>query len=78
MEKTCYQQRPPRYAYKLTNKGADLIDVLKSIIKWGISHEVGAWQPPENFWALSPSVILKNQENTIKNLLANKGQKSDA
>lgn len=78
MEKVCYQQRPPRYAYKLTPKGADLIEILKHLTLWGVKYEVGMGKPPEKLWNLSSKDILKNQETTISKLLTNKGQTSDA
>ena len=36
--KTPYQDRPVRYAYKLTDKGLLLGPVLKEIQKWGINN----------------------------------------
>lgn len=78
MEKVCYQERPKRYAYKLTNKGADLIGILHPLCSWGVKYNVGNFQPPETFWKLSAQEILANQEATISNLLINKGQPSDA
>ena len=48
-----YLQRPPRYAYKLTEKGRELGVVLKSIADWAGKHIPGTWQvdsstsPPE-------------------------------
>ncbi len=33
-----YQQNPPRYAYTLTPKGADLKPVLGSLAKWALRH----------------------------------------
>ena len=36
-----YQDRPARYAYKLTPKGAELGNVLLAIVKWGKRHIPG-------------------------------------
>jgi DNA-binding HxlR family transcriptional regulator len=36
-----YQQNPPRHAYTLTRKGADLQPVLASLVKWGKRHVPG-------------------------------------
>lgn len=33
-----YQQNPPRYAYTLTSKGADLKPVLASLATWAMRH----------------------------------------
>jgi DNA-binding HxlR family transcriptional regulator len=30
-----YQQKPPRYEYRLTEKGLDLYPILLSLMKWG-------------------------------------------
>lgn len=34
IERSLYQERPKRYAYKLTKKGHDLGPVMKSMITW--------------------------------------------
>lgn len=78
MEKTCYQQRPPRYAYKLTPKGADLIEILRQLTLWGVKYKVSLGSPPDQFWKLSSKEILTNQEKTISKLIRDKGQTSDA
>ncbi len=75
MTKVCYQQRPPRYAYTLTEKGADLVEILKPLIKWGLKHNTGTWQPPENFWQLDTSGILERQQKNIDALVSEKGLK---
>lgn len=38
---TAYQERPVRYAYALTEKGAALGKVLRSIVEWGTTHIPG-------------------------------------
>lgn len=35
VDKEQYQQRPVRYAYRLTDKGRDLFPVLSAMIDWG-------------------------------------------
>jgi DNA-binding HxlR family transcriptional regulator len=35
---TPYQQNPPRYAYTLTSKGAELKSVLGALASWSIKH----------------------------------------
>jgi DNA-binding HxlR family transcriptional regulator len=78
MEKVCYQQRPPRYAYKLTSKGADLIEILRQLTLWGVKYKVSLGSPPEQLWKISSKEILSNQEKTISKLIKDKGQTSDA
>ena len=41
IDKTEYQQRPVRYAYRLTEKGRDLQPVLLAMIDWGNKHIPG-------------------------------------
>lgn len=46
-----YQQRPTRYAYSLTPKGAELRDVLRAMVAWGTKHIPGTLvmtQSPKN------------------------------
>ena len=38
---SAYQERPVRYAYKLTKKGAELGEVLLALVKWGKEHIPG-------------------------------------
>ena len=42
-----YQQRPPRYAYALTEKGLGLEAVLASLARWGKRHLRGTVVLPE-------------------------------
>jgi len=39
--KTEYQERPRRYAYHLTDKGRDLLPVLRSMVQWANRHVPG-------------------------------------
>jgi DNA-binding HxlR family transcriptional regulator len=46
LEKRAYQERPPRFEYRLTEKGLDLFPVLMSLMKWGDRHEPAEGGPP--------------------------------
>jgi DNA-binding HxlR family transcriptional regulator len=35
LERVRYQEHPPRYEYRLTEKGADLYPVIASLVTWG-------------------------------------------
>jgi len=35
LKRTAYQQRPPRFEYRLTAKGQDLFPILLSMSRWG-------------------------------------------
>jgi DNA-binding HxlR family transcriptional regulator len=39
LRKVPYQERPPRYEYRLTAKGVDLWPVVVALIKWGDRYE---------------------------------------
>ena len=41
-----YQKRPPRFEYRLTEKGIDLYAVVVSIAGWGDRHMAGRKGPP--------------------------------
>lgn len=72
LEKVCYQNRPPRYAYMLTEKGANLLPLLQTIARWGLAYNVGQWQPPDFFWHLTPEKVLENQKKHIEKIKAKK------
>jgi len=39
MRKEPYQEHPPRYEYRLTEKGRDLVPILTSLLAWGDKWE---------------------------------------
>jgi DNA-binding HxlR family transcriptional regulator len=41
-----YQDRPPRYRYELTEKGADLLPVLLALMRWGDKWSAEPAGPP--------------------------------
>jgi DNA-binding HxlR family transcriptional regulator len=38
LSKKSYNEIPPRVEYSLTEKGSDLIPVLRQMAKWGLKH----------------------------------------
>ena len=44
MRKELYQEHPPRYEYRLTEKGRDLVPILTSLLAWGDKWETD--EPP--------------------------------
>ena len=46
LEKRRYQERPERYEYRLTDKGADLWPALVSLMKWGDRYAGADGGPP--------------------------------
>jgi DNA-binding HxlR family transcriptional regulator len=45
LERVPYQQRPERFEYRLTAKGADLWPVLVSLMQWGDRHREDGRRP---------------------------------
>ncbi|MBI3435827.1 MAG: helix-turn-helix transcriptional regulator [Proteobacteria bacterium] len=54
-----YQERPRRYEYLLTEKGADLLPILQAVTRWSGRHIPGGWQVPERFFALTPDDLKR-------------------
>jgi DNA-binding HxlR family transcriptional regulator len=46
---TPYQTNPHRYEYHLTEKGADLLPVLRAMAAWSLKHVPDRWTPPRWF-----------------------------
>jgi DNA-binding HxlR family transcriptional regulator len=46
LEKTLYHERPPRYEYRLTEKGLDLWPVVVELLRWGDRHAAPPAGPP--------------------------------
>jgi DNA-binding HxlR family transcriptional regulator len=49
LEKTRYQEHPPRYEYRLTAKGLDLWPLLVELVQWGDRHAPTDGGPPVVF-----------------------------
>lgn len=47
LERVQYQDRPPRYEYKLTQKGRDLYPTLVSLMQWGDKYACESGAPVE-------------------------------
>ncbi|HEY1450791.1 MAG TPA: helix-turn-helix domain-containing protein, partial [Solirubrobacteraceae bacterium] len=46
LERSLYQERPPRYEYRLTEKGIDLWPIIVSLMQWGDRYAAPADGPP--------------------------------
>jgi DNA-binding HxlR family transcriptional regulator len=46
LEKVPYQDRPPRYEYRLTEKGLDLWPTIVSLLQWGDRYALPDAGPP--------------------------------
>lgn len=57
--KRSYQQKPVRYEYFLTPKGADLLPVMQQLIIWMKKYDPDCWTPPEGFYDATPESLLQ-------------------
>ncbi|MEZ5876256.1 MAG: helix-turn-helix domain-containing protein [Tepidamorphaceae bacterium] len=55
-----YQQRPQRYEYTLTEKGADLLPVMQALVDWSYKYIPGRYQVPESYRTAKPQDIYPN------------------
>jgi DNA-binding HxlR family transcriptional regulator len=46
LKKVAYQDAPPRFEYRLTQKGLDLYPVMVGLVHWGDQHYAGKKGPP--------------------------------
>jgi len=46
VERRLYAERPPRYEYRLTDKGLDLWPTMVALMQWGDRHTAPAAGPP--------------------------------
>ncbi|HEX9375142.1 MAG TPA: helix-turn-helix domain-containing protein [Actinomycetota bacterium] len=46
LERRQYREHPPRFEYRLTEKGVDLYPVLIALMQWGDKHAPGESGPP--------------------------------
>ena len=58
IEKKAYQEKPVRYEYSLTAKGADLLPVLQQLVSWVQKYDPDCWTPPDRFFEAKPEDLL--------------------
>jgi DNA-binding HxlR family transcriptional regulator len=65
IDKKPYQQKPTRYEFRLTQKGADLLPVMQEICRWAARHLPGVWETPQRFFDLTPADVasITTKEN---------------
>ena len=49
IDRSAYQERPPRFEYTLTQKGVELHAVVQEICRWANRNVPGTWVPPAAF-----------------------------
>ena len=50
-----YQAHPPRYAYKLTPRGAETLRVIQALADWGARHLPHTYDPPTVLMGWTPA-----------------------
>lgn len=53
-----YQAHPPRYEYRFSERGADVLPVLQALCVWSNRHLPNTWKAPEKFMRLVPSDVV--------------------
>lgn len=48
-EKALYQERPKRYAYRLTKMGCAMHPIVQEMCRWANVWMPGTWVPPDTF-----------------------------
>ncbi|MFB6259539.1 MAG: winged helix-turn-helix transcriptional regulator [Thiohalorhabdaceae bacterium] len=61
LAKRPYQERPARYAYVLTEKGADLLPLIQEAARWGQKYLPGRTPVPEWFMRADPETVMNSQ-----------------
>lgn len=57
LKKVAYQERPTRYEYRLTKKGAELLPVLQAFARWGDKYYEVCYAVPDAFLKLTPDQL---------------------
>jgi DNA-binding HxlR family transcriptional regulator len=47
VERRQYNERPPRYEYRLTRMGKDLAPAVRTLAEWGVRYVPGTRVPPD-------------------------------
>ena len=62
ISKQAYQQRPTRFEYRLTEKGADLLPAVQAFIDWSNKHIPGRMQLPEGYRTARPEQFYPDKD----------------
>ncbi len=49
-----YSKHPPRYDYRLTRRGRELLPVLQAMARWSAAHVAHSWGTPSWFLDATP------------------------
>ncbi|MCK7565564.1 winged helix-turn-helix transcriptional regulator [Marinobacter xestospongiae] len=59
IRKVLYQERPRRYEYHFTSRGAALLPVMQALAQWGSDQLPECYRPPERFFQLTSADLLR-------------------
>ncbi|WP_421725078.1 winged helix-turn-helix transcriptional regulator [Bauldia sp.] len=59
-----YQERPERFEYRLTKRGAALLPVIQAIAVWGHATVPETWEPGPDFLAAKPDDFVSDKDDT--------------
>jgi DNA-binding HxlR family transcriptional regulator len=57
-----YQERPDRFKYLLTEKGADLLPVIQALGRWSAVHLAHVYPPPDTLLAAVPEDLTPRRK----------------
>ncbi|MEQ1635941.1 MAG: helix-turn-helix domain-containing protein [Methylococcales bacterium] len=60
IKKRPYQEKPIRYEYFLTLKGAELLPVIQQLARWAHQHIPESMPPPDWFLNAKPEDLIKS------------------
>jgi DNA-binding HxlR family transcriptional regulator len=59
VERRPYQERPERFEYWLTQRGADFLPVVQALGAWSAKHLEGCYEPPPAFFKAKPEDFVQ-------------------
>ena len=58
VRKEMYQERPPRFRYRLTARGAGLLPVVQALGRWGGAQIAHTYDPPDELLSKRPEDLV--------------------
>lgn len=58
LQKHRYREKPTRFEYHLSEKGADLLPALQAVCAWANRHLSDTWRPPRSFLEMRPDDVV--------------------
>jgi DNA-binding HxlR family transcriptional regulator len=58
IRKELYQERPKRFRYHLTARGAGLLPIVQALARWGAAHIAHTYDPPDALLSKQPQDLV--------------------